>query len=127
MHSQPSQANEPDERTLLLSEVVELLGWELSILSNRQWEDLPELLKKRVVLACHLREINWTPAPRPVDWLPLKTQISNLEEQSRQKIEAQIELLGNQIFALQDQRQYWRECLGISFQKVCEAVPQPPS
>jgi hypothetical protein len=125
MPSHPSQPEEPHQRTLLLREAVELLGWELSVLSNRQWEDLPELKKKKVVLASRLREIDWTPSPRPVDWLLLKSQVSDLEAHSRQKIQVQLELIGNQILALQDEHQYWRECLNVSFRKFCESIPSP--
>ena len=125
MPSQPSQTEDPHQRTLLLGETVELLRWELSVISNRQWEDLPELKKKKVVLASRLREIDWTPSPRPVDWLLLKSQVSDLEAHSRQKIQVQLELIGNQILALQDEHQYWRECLNVSFRKFYESIPSP--
>jgi hypothetical protein len=121
MTSQQSQTEDPHQRTLLLREVVELLRWELSALSNGKWEDLPELKKKKVVLACRLREIDWTPSPRPVDWLLLKSQIADLENQSRKKIENHLALIDNQVLALQEQHQYWRECLNVSFRKFYES------
>ena len=61
----------------------------------------------------------------PADLLPLKSLISDLENQSRQKTQAQLDLIGNQILALQEQHQYWRECLNISFRKVYETRPSP--
>ncbi len=48
-------------RTHLLREVVELLMWELSAISNRKWEDLPELKKRKSALADRLRQFDWTP------------------------------------------------------------------
>ncbi len=48
--------NELKKRTQLLREVVELLMWELSAISNRKWEDLPELKKKKGMHADRLRE-----------------------------------------------------------------------
>jgi hypothetical protein len=116
---------EPDNKTLLLRETVELLMEELSALSNSKWEDLPELKKKKVILASRLREIDWTPGTSPVDWLLLKSQISDLENQSRQKIDGQLDLIGNQILALQELHQYWLECLNISFRKFYETIPSP--
>lgn len=118
MPFQPLQIKDIDARTVLLGEAVELLRGELSILSNATWEDLPELKKKKTVLAARLREVNWAYSPRPVDWLLLKTQIADLEDQLRQKIEARLKLIGNQILALQEQNLYWRECLSISFRKI---------
>ena len=128
MPSQQSQTEDPHQRTLLLREVVELLRWELSALSNGKWEDLPELKKKKVALASRLREIDWTPGPmdrEPFDSTMLKSLISDLENHSRQKIQAHLGLIGHQILALQEQHQYWRECLNVSFRKFYESVPSP--
>jgi hypothetical protein len=125
MPSHPSPSHEPDNRTLLLRETVELLVEELSAISNREWENLPELKKKKVILASRLRQIDWTPSPRPVDWLLLKSQISELENHSRQKIHGQLDLIGNQIMALQELHQYWLECLNVSFRKFYEPSPSP--
>jgi hypothetical protein len=111
-----------------LSQAVELLRWELSTLSNHTWEDLPELKKKKVVLASRLRAVDWTPGPagpNPANALRLKSQISDLEAQSRQKIEGQIDLIGNQVLALQELHQHWLECLNISFRRLYEPIPSP--
>lgn len=127
----PSPSSQPKERQkgpLLWDQAIELLMWELSTLSNRTWEDLPELKKKKVVLAGRLRAIDGTPAlsgQELADSLRLKSQISDLETQSRQKIESQIELIGHQILALQELHQYCLECLNISFRKIHEPIPSP--
>ncbi len=128
MPSHPSQTQELRARASLLREVIELLMWELSTMSNRQWEDLPELKKKKVVLACRLREFDWRPRPTdqgPSDLTTLKSHITDLEGQSRQKIQGQFDLIGHQILALQEQHQYWLECLSVSFQKFCDPLPAP--
>src|SRR5271156_1782841 len=113
MPSLPSPTEDPRQRTRLLHEIVELLTAELSTIAHRQWEDLPDLKKKKVVLACRFREFDWTPrAPRqePVNELLLKSLLTDLEDQSRQKIEDQIEFIENHILALQELHQYYREC-----------------
>jgi hypothetical protein len=116
------------ERVSLFTEVVEVLTEELSTLASRKWEDLPDLKKKKVVLAHRLKAVNWSPAPlerEAFDLMKLKTLIVELEEHSRQKIQSHLELLGHQIFALQEQHLYWRECLNVSFRRSCEAIPCP--
>jgi len=128
MPSQPSQNEELHKRTRLSREVIELLMGELSTLSNRQWEDLPELKKKKVALASRLREFGGAPGPmdrEPFDLMMLRSLITDLEDQSRQQIQVQLELIGNQILALQELHQYWRECLNISFRKFYESIPSP--
>jgi len=116
------------QRTLLLREVVELLMWELNAISNRKWEDLPELKKKKGILADRLRQYDWTPGPHDLesmDLTMLKSQISDLEYQSRQKIQVQLQMIKGQLNALQGQRQYWLECLNIYFRQYSEPVETP--
>jgi hypothetical protein len=125
MPSLPSRTKDPHQRTRLLREIVELLMAELSTIADRQWEDLPDLKKKKVVLACRFREFDWTPGAtgqEPVDELRLKSLLADLEDQSRQKIEDQLEFIDNHILALQEQHQYLLECLNVSFQKFYELV-----
>jgi len=55
----------------------------------------------------------------------LKTLITELENQSRQKIAAQIDFIGKQMLALQEQNLYWLECLNVSFAKTYEPLPTP--
>jgi hypothetical protein len=117
--------DELSKRTLLLREVVELLMWELSAISNRKWEDLPELKRKKGMLATSLRQYDWTPGPQDqeqMDLMMLKSQISDLEYQSRQKIQVQLQMIRGQINALQGQQQYWLECLNIYFRQYSEPV-----
>jgi len=117
--------DELSKRTLLLREVVELLMWELSAISHRKWEDLPELKKKKVLLAERLRKYDWTPGPQdqePMDLIMLKSQISDLEYQSRQKIQVQLQMIRGQINALQGQKEYWLECFNSYFR---HHAPEP--
>jgi len=124
MPSEPPQNEELHKRTFALREAVELLTAELSTLSNRQWVDLPDLKKKKVVLGSRLRQFDWTPdrVEEPFDLKTLKSLVTNLENQSRQKTQVQLDLIGNQILALQELHQYWRECLNVSFQKYYEPI-----
>jgi hypothetical protein len=116
---------ELSKRTLLLREVVELLMWELSAISNRKWEDLPGLKKKKEILADRLRQYDWTSSPdemEPLDLVMLKSQIADLEYQSRKKVQVQLQMITGQIQALQGQKQYWLECLNIYFRKYSQQV-----
>ena len=117
--------DESSKRTLLLREVVELLMWELFAISNRKWEDLPELKKKKGVLADRLRQYDWTPGPRDEESLELtmlRSQISDLEFQSGRKIQVQLEMIKGQINSLQGQKQYWLDCLNIYFRQYSKPV-----
>jgi hypothetical protein len=124
-----SFASSPDEQptiTFLLTEVIALLTRELAIVANRRWEDLPGLKREKVVLASRLKSFDWTPDPaveEPAHGGLLKSRIADLENECRRKIQAQIELISNQVVALQELHQYWRECLGISFRDFHGAVP----
>ncbi len=115
--------DELSKKTFLLREVVELLMWELNAISNRKWEDLPELKKKKTVLAEQLRQYDWTPCSQdqePIDVSMLKAQIADLEYQSRQKVKVQMQMIQGQLDALQGQKQYWLDCLNIYFRNYSE-------
>jgi hypothetical protein len=117
--------NELSKKTLLLREVVELLMWELSAISNRKWEDLPELKKKKSILAERLRQFDWTPGPQdlePLDLIMLKSQIADLEYQSRQKVNVQLQMIRGQINSLQAQQQSWLDCINIYSRQSSEPV-----
>jgi hypothetical protein len=117
--------NELSKKTLLLREVVELLMWELSAISNRRWEDLPELKRKKGLLADRLRQFDWTPGPQdlePLDLIMLKSQISDLEYQSRQKVNVQLQMIKGQIHSLQAQQQSWLDCINVYSHKASETV-----
>jgi hypothetical protein len=45
----------------------------------------------------------------------LKSQISDLEYQSRRKVQMQMQMIRTQIDCLQNQKQYWLDCLNIYF------------
>jgi hypothetical protein len=124
--SSPSPAENHSRITSLLTEIVALLTRELAIVANKRWEDLPRLKKDKVVLASRLKSIDWTSDPvgeEPANWSLLKSRIAALENECRQKIQAQIALIRNQMLALQDLHQYWRECLSITFQNFQEPMP----
>ena len=117
--------NELDKKTQLLREVVELLMWELSAISERKWEDLPTLKNKKGVLADRLRQFDWTPGPQgvePLELIMLKSQITDLEYQSRQKVNVQLQMIRGQINALQAQKQSWLDCLSVYAQQAPEIL-----
>jgi hypothetical protein len=121
--------NEVTRKMHLLREVVELLMWELDAISQRKWEDLPELKKKKEALAERLRQFDWTPGPQelePLDLVMLKSQIADLEYQSRQKIQVQLQVIRGQISALQNQKQHWLDCLNIYFRQYNHASTTTP-
>jgi len=113
------------KKTLLLREVVELLMWELSAISNRKWEDLPELKKRKSALADRLREHDWTPDPtnpEPLDLVMLRSQLTDLEYQSRQKIQVQLKMIKGQIDSLQVEKQSWLGCLNLYSKQLSKPV-----
>jgi hypothetical protein len=113
-----------------LHEVVELLVAELSTASNHPWENLAEHKKKKVVLVSRFQAADWTSEPMAADspeLVGLKSLAIDLENQSRQKLQKQIELIERQILALQDQHQYLRECLSLRFQKYFESPSSQPA
>jgi hypothetical protein len=112
--------DEAASRTRLLREVAELLMWELSAISDRKWEALPELKKKKEALAERLKQYDWTPGPQelePLDVVMLKSQIGDLEYQSRRKVQAQMQMIRTQLDSLQNQKHYWLDCLNIYFRQ----------
>jgi hypothetical protein len=111
---------ETARRTSLLREVVQLLMGELTAISSRKWEELPELKRKKEALAERLRQYDWTPGPQelePLDIVMLKSQISDLEYQSRRKVQVQLQSIRTQLDTLQNQKQYWLDCLNIYFRQ----------
>jgi hypothetical protein len=117
--------DEMGRKTLLLREVVELLMWELSAISNRKWEDLPELKKRKSALADRLRTHDWTPDsndPEPLDLVMLRSQIVDLEYQSRQKIQVQLQMIRGQIDSLQSEKQSWLGCLNLYSKQFSDPI-----
>lgn len=106
------------KRTLLLREVTELLMWELATISDRRWEDLPELKKKKGMMADRLREFDWTPGPEgheSLDLMMLRSQISDLEYQSGQRIAIQLKIIRQQLDVLRDQKRSLLTCVNGYF------------
>jgi hypothetical protein len=113
------------QRMLLLRKVTELLMWELATISDRKWEDLPELKKRKGLMADRLREFDWTPGPEEhesLDLLMLKSQISDLEYQSSQKIAVQLKMIRQQLDVLRNQKQGWLNCVSGYFPAARELV-----
>ena len=107
-------------RTTLLRQVTELLMWELVTISDRKWEDLPELKRRKSAMADRLREFDWTPGPvdhESLELLMLKSQISDLEYQSKQKISVQLQMVRQQLDVLRDQKQGWLQCVNSYVRK----------
>ena len=107
-------------RTTLLRQVTELLMWELVTISDRKWEDLPELKRRKSAMADRLREFDWTPGPidhESLELLMLKSQITDLEYQSKQKISVQLQMVRQQLDVLRDQKQGWLQCVNTYVKK----------
>jgi hypothetical protein len=101
-------------RTRLLREVTELLMWELSTISDRKWEDLPELKRKKSLLANELRKFDLTPGPEDhesIDLLMLRSQIADLEYQSKQKISMQLKSIRTQLDVIQKKKAGWLQAM----------------
>jgi len=100
-------------------EAARLLVDELAVLAAQNWEALPELKKRKVVAASRLRILraeteaaNGAPSPA------IETLIGELEKESRTQIRARLDLIGNQILALQELSLYLHESLHVSMQPV---------
>jgi hypothetical protein len=101
-------------KTLLLREVVELLMWELSTITDRRWERLADRLK----------QVDWkpaTPGQEPLELLMLKSQIADLEYQSQQKVTFQMRVVRQQIDSLRNQR-HWLDCVNSYMRKAPEMI-----
>ncbi|HEX4141831.1 MAG TPA: hypothetical protein VHY09_15895 [Candidatus Methylacidiphilales bacterium] len=98
-------------------EAVELLVDELALLAAGDWEKLPELKKKKVVAASRLRrlraEAESADGPRVAG---LEALIEDLEAHSRSRTRARLDLIGNQILALQELSLYLNESLHVTLQ-----------
>jgi hypothetical protein len=126
MLSDSPQPEEQQKGPFLLGQAIELLRRELSTLANGNWQNLPDLKKQKVALASRLGKFEWPPGSvdrEPVDLRTLKSLITDLEGHSRQKIQGQLDLIGNQILALQELHQYWLECQNVSFRKLYDSIP----
>lgn len=110
----PLPEEETENRTRLLRHVTELLMWELATISDRKWENLPELKRRKGLLAAQLREFDWTPGPEShesLDLLMLRSQIADLEYQSKQKLSMHLKSVRQQLEVLQHQKAGWLQCM----------------
>jgi hypothetical protein len=117
----PTSLNTTEDLSLL-REALEVLIDELSTVSGRDAEHLPDLKKKKVIVASRLGDVDWAQifGPHTLDLARLKTLIAEVEVQSRQRIDGHLTFIAGQLLALQEERQYWRECMNVSFRKFCE-------
>jgi hypothetical protein len=115
MSSAPMPEKEETEiRTRLLRQVTELLMWELAAISDRKWEDLPELKRRKGLLAGELRQFDWTAGPEStesLDLLMLRSQIADLEYQSKQKLSMHLKSIRQQLEVLGQQKAGWLHCM----------------
>ena len=117
----PPQSNLPnilDRRGKLLLGAVEVLLEELATLSREDWEKLPDLKKRKVVVASHLRRSRAEAEAAGAPVAPIESLVANLDNQSQDNIRARLDLIGKQIGALQELGQYWRECLQVSLRRT---------
>jgi hypothetical protein len=98
-------------------EAAGLLVDELALLAAQKWEELPDLKKKKVVAASRLRRLRAeTEAADGVPSPGLETLIEELEAKSQRQIRARLDLIGNQILALQELSLYLHESLHVTMQ-----------
>ncbi len=109
----PAEPAPPAEA--LVREAVEVLLAELAVIAEHRWADLPDVKKRKVVVASRLRAL---PGEEP-SLVPqqLLTILLGLESQTRRQAELFVERSGRQILALQEARQYCVECASVSFCK----------
>lgn len=116
--------DERSQKASLLAEAIDLLLREIGDVIEDRWEDIPDLKRQKTILASRFRQIDWTTGPEPSDGSLLRARLAFLEEQSRNKIKNRLELIRNQMMALQELHLYWLECLTISFGKL-HTAPMP--
>ena len=124
----PTRSTPPadDFRTALLLEAADVLVSELSTLSSQKWESVPELKKRKVVVASRLRTLSHKSSratARAANWI--ERLVADLDRRSRRKIQSRLKLIGRQIFALQELDLYWRECLQVSLQGASDRSVSP--
>ncbi len=114
------------DRVSLLAEVVEVLIEELSAIGQHNWNQLPLLKKQKVILASRLHDVDWASIPQEPESFDIKLLrklVAELEGHCRQRIQLHMDQLDSQVTELQDQHQYWRECLSVTFWPFYSAIP----
>jgi hypothetical protein len=91
----------------LLQEAAELLGAELDLLLRRRWDALPELKKRKVVLAAQLSQ-RQCPAGAT-------EALRKLEQRTRAQMRGIMRFNAQRILALQEVQLFCMECNSISF------------
>jgi hypothetical protein len=111
------------QKTQLLREVVELLMWELTTITERRWERLAELKEKKTLMAERLKRFDWQEVTdeEPLELSMLKSQIMDLEYQSQQKVSFQMRVVRQQIDSLRNQRK-WLDCVNSYMRKSPELL-----
>ncbi len=100
--------------------------WELTTISDRKWEDLPELKRRKGQMAERLREFDWTPGPEEhesLDLLMLRSQIADLEYQSKQKLSMHLKSVRQQLDVLRAQKAGWLQCMS-GYVNQTKALPR---
>jgi hypothetical protein len=126
MSSATMHEEEARVRTKLLREITELLMWELATISDRRWEDLPELKRRKGEMAQRLREFDWTPGPanhESLDLLMLRSQIADLEYQSKQKLSMHLKSVRQQLDVVRNQKAGWLHCMN-GYVNPTKALPR---
>ena len=109
------QPASPNDRNALMLEAAKILVDELGVLASQNWEELPDLKKRKVIAASRLRRLraeieaaDGPPSPA------LESLIEDLETKSRRQIRARLDLIGNQIIALQELSLFLKETLHVT-------------
>ena len=112
----------------LLRETTELLMWELSAISERRWESLPELKTKKTRLRERLLQFDWSVGPAGEDShdvLMLKSQIADLEHQSSKKISMRLQMIRGQLNSLRQRQRTWLDCVHGYLKESTELASTP--
>jgi multidrug resistance efflux pump len=118
MPAKPTSPN-LNPRTAILLEAIALLVDELALLAAEDWDRLPDLKKRKAVMARQLRHLRAeTGAADGTPKSELEYLISQLEAKSRSHARARLNLIGNQLVALQELSLYLRESLHVKLRKT---------
>ena len=113
--SPPLSPQPDDTRTALLQRAAELILGEINLLTQQQWEELPDLKRRKVVLARQLRQLDWLAdtANRP-EMNAAARVLAELEARAHSQMRGVMDLTAQRIVALQELQLYCRECDSVS-------------
>jgi hypothetical protein len=106
--------NQTEMKIRLLREVLEASMWEISVLNDARWEDLPSLSVKKQQLLNKMSEFEWTPetnAGENFDLQILKGQIRDLEYQIGQRLETNLNIIRSQLEDIRKRQFSWRQAV----------------